>query len=357
MLNMNRMTIKRLLCAALSIGALVLMLVQTARLDRCDGLLVVQWQSGVHSAKVFEAQLQGNSLVRSLATFKRYESTARTDLSRSVSCAVYATGASFAQTAALPMASGRFFLPTDYVEENLIVLGHDTATALFSGKDCLGARVLVDGAAYTVLGVAAENPVGIEQFARVEGAAVYILDIGNGAAANTTASSAADANAATYTYVRTFTAAADLLEHTLSASANGAEAVYNLAQDAGLTRMVCHLFVMLWLAVAGFHLAKAVSGRFAAQNSDRRRILFWSVWAASIVLAVLVGVVAFNFRLVIPSGWFDGAGGFAGYFIRRNANPVPALYLAQVSGYALVQGIVLGVFAMSMLGSAARAGE
>jgi len=369
MFRQHKARIQRLLLAALSLGAVVLLLVQTARLNRCDGLLALQWQAGTSGADTIEAQLETNTLILASSVFRRGTVNASTDTNRSIGCTAYLTDIAFARTANLPMASGRYFLPTDHVEERLTVLGYDAAVALFSGKDCLGAQVILDGAAYTVIGVAAERPAGIETLARTEQAAVYLLDD-------------SPRSGLTYAYVRTISVAADLLAHSLSAEANETNqlAVHNLSQAAGLTRTVGHLFVIVWLFIIGYHTAKALSQRFQypadntsrkpyykqrhrfrvlerwanATINDRRRILFWCVLFLSTGLIYCIGAAALRFRLVIPGGWLTG-GGLVQYFINRNANPAPALYLAQLSGYALAAVISLGLLTVILLDKALAA--
>ena len=365
----TRMVLKRILFAALSLGAVALILFQAARLSRCDGLLVMQWQdNGDGGSDSVAAQLETNPLVMSSAVFRRSEAIVQTATNRRVNAVAYTTTASFVHAAKLPMASGRFFLPTDLAEENLIVLGNETAAELFAGRDCLGATVLLYGTEYTVIGVAAEKPVGIENFARVETAAVYLLD-GGGAMGGTS-----------FAYVRTVVAAADLLQHSLSSSANGMNQliVHNISQSAGLAETVGNLLILLWLSVIGFHAAKAASERFQhpktapkvksykkrrrvfrilevwrnAPVSDRRRILFWSIMAVSIGVAFLFVTVVLGFRLVIPGEWLTGDGGLTDYFISLNTNPAPPLFLAQLGGYALVEVVAAGTLALVALGKA-----
>ena len=369
MSHQRKLIAKRIVCAVLSIAAIALLLAQAARLRRCDGLLALQWQADAPGTDIVETQLTENTLVLASAVFRLGSAGARTEMNRYIACTTYTTDTDFAQAAGLPMASGRFFLPADYAEEQLVVLGYDTAVTLFSGKDCLGGTVLLDNVPHTVIGVAAEQSFGIENLARVENAAVYLLD-GGGAVEG----------AQMFAYARTVTAAADLLEHSLSALRSGGNrlTVHNLSQAAGLTYTVAHLFVMVWLAVLSFHLAKALSARFQypkarpraslyrkqrktfrlleiwrnAPVSDRRRILFWGVWAAGIALTYLVASAGLGFRLVIPGGWLNGEGGLTGYFINLNTNPTPALYLAQINGYALAAIAVLGILAMVLLDKA-----
>lgn len=73
-------------------------------------------------------------------------------------CSLYGRGKAFADNIPQLMQSGSFFTLNDELNENYVcVIGHDIATTIFFGTDCVGKEIIVGGVAYTVMGIMNET--------------------------------------------------------------------------------------------------------------------------------------------------------------------------------------------------------